>query len=87
MLFRSFRSNNLRVVERRVVGRVEPSHLKIKLADGSTTWDAIGFGMGSRLAEVSSIVDIVYSIDRNDWEGREAIQFRLTDLRPAGTQS
>jgi hypothetical protein len=29
----------------------------------------------------------VYSIDRNDWEGRKAVQFRLVDLRSAGTQS
>jgi single-stranded-DNA-specific exonuclease len=82
-----FRSDDLRVVERRVVGRGEPGHLKLKLADGSTTWDAIGFGMGQRLAGVTSTVDIVYSIDRNDWEGREAVEFRLVDLRAARTQS
>jgi len=82
-----FRSNGLRVVERRVVGKNESRHLKLKLADGATSWNAIGFGMGSRFAEAAAAVDVVYTIDRNDWEGREAVQFRLFDLRSSDTQS
>jgi single-stranded-DNA-specific exonuclease len=82
-----FRSNGLRIVDRRVVGRTAPGHLKLKLEDEKTSWDAIGFGMGARVAEAGATVDIVYSIERNNWDGREAIQFRLVDFRPSIRQS
>ena len=76
-----FRSDRLRVVDRRVVGRTVPGHLKLKLSDEKTQWDAIGFGLGARVNEVGNTVDIVYVIERNSWEGRVATQFRMIDIR------
>jgi len=77
-----FLSRNLQVVSARVVGRSLPGHLKLKVRDGVTSWDAIGFGMGDLLKVLGDRVDLVYSIDRHEWEGTVSAQLRVRDLRP-----
>ncbi len=88
-----FRTNGLQIREKRVVGATVPGHLKLRLFDPKeprstkTIWEAIGFGMGARMGDVSSAVDIVYSVERNTWDGRVSAQFRLLDLRPSSPLS
>ena len=47
--------------------------------------DVIGFRMGERLAGLrdGAKVDLVFTPERNVWQGRERIQLRLKDLRPS----
>ena len=80
-----FLSTHLIVQNPRTVGS-EGQHLKLSLYDGRTTRDAIGFGMGDVLPEISasSWVDVVYCLERNEWNGEERLQLRLEDIRPSG---
>lgn len=67
----------------RVVGR---GHLKLVLAAGGATLDAIGFGMGHRIGEVgvgNAPVDVAFRLEENHWNGRTRLQAKLVDLRPA----
>ncbi len=67
----------------RVVGR---SHLKLTLASGRTRLEAIGFGMGERLADAHSArgpLDVAFKLEENTWNGRTTLQARLVDLRPS----
>lgn len=80
-----FLSTHLIVQNPRAVG-AEGQHLKLTLFDGRTTRDAIGFGMGDLLPEIAacSWVDVVYCLERNEWNGEERLQLRLEDVRPSG---
>ncbi|MEW6724600.1 MAG: single-stranded-DNA-specific exonuclease RecJ [Bacillota bacterium] len=78
---------NLTVVEVRTVG-LNGTHLKLKVrADGARLFDAVGFSMGHRASElkIGDRVDLVFSPERNIWNGRESFQMNLVDLKPAGS--
>jgi single-stranded-DNA-specific exonuclease len=65
------------------VGR---NHLKMKVRKGDAVFDVIGFGFGDwtrRLSGRGSLVDLVYVIEYNSWEGHTRIQLRLKDIRLA----
>ena len=60
----------------------DKSHLKLSVfqGDNKTTFNAIGFGLGEKLAEVKNSFDIVYSLDENTWNGNTSLQLMLKDL-------
>ncbi|MGH2461420.1 MAG: single-stranded-DNA-specific exonuclease RecJ [Chloroflexota bacterium] len=78
-----FLSRQLQVLSARVVGSSPPGHLKLKVRDGATSWDAIGFGMGGLRDNLADRVDLVYSIDRHEWNGAVSAQLCLRDLCPS----
>jgi single-stranded-DNA-specific exonuclease len=82
-----FLSRRVRVIERRVVGNEAPGHLKLKLADGQTRWDTIGFRLGGRVDGVTELIDVVYSVERDDWNGRSGARLRLIDFAPSVPES
>lgn len=65
-----------------VVGR---NHLKMRVMQGGKRLDVIGFGLGERVRELSDncMVDIVYTLEYNTFNGRTTIQIRLKDVRLA----
>ncbi len=81
-----FVSYGLQVRELRPVG-VDGAHLRLKLYDPTTSRivEAIAFREGARIAELRSAkrLDIVYSIEINEWQGLRSLQLRLHDLRPS----
>ena len=76
-------SRRLRVREARVVGRTTPRHLRLSLTDGHTAWEAIGFGMGDRSDSLADFLDVVYRVERHEWNGQSGVQLRVIDLRPS----
>lgn len=75
-------SSRALVKDIRVLGR-EGKHLKLKVSDNSDLFDAIGFGMGERAAEiqVGDSIEIAYNLDENEWNGRKNLQLRIKDFR------
>ena len=75
-----FVSTSMRVLDSRRVGTGE--HLKLRLADGAGTWDAIAFRQGDRIADAAtgSDVDVVYQMEPNTWNGRTRLQLVIDDL-------
>jgi single-stranded-DNA-specific exonuclease len=70
------------VGEPTLVGK-EQQHLRMTVRQGSTLLPAIGFGMGSRVAEAKQgSLDLVYSPQRHIWHERKERQLVLKDLRP-----
>jgi single-stranded-DNA-specific exonuclease len=62
--------------------RVGENHLKLTLDDGRVAWDAIAFGQGTWAEALPSRVDIVYSLEVNEWrEGERWLQLNVKDLR------
>ncbi len=65
------------------VGR---NHLKMKVRKGESVFDVIGFGFGDWVNHLSgrgNLVDLVYVIEYNHWDGHTRIQLRLKDIRLA----
>ncbi len=65
---------------------VGKNHLKMKVRKGEAVFDVIGFGFGDwarKLSSRGSLVDLVFVIEYNSWEGHTRIQLRLKDLRLA----
>jgi single-stranded-DNA-specific exonuclease len=75
-------SRRLRVRDARCVG-ADGKHLKLTLEQDGVVWDAIAFRQGERLTRLPALLDLAYSVEVNEWEGRRRLQLNVQDLRPA----
>jgi single-stranded-DNA-specific exonuclease len=77
-----FLSRNLQVVGTpQIVGN---NHLKFKVRQNGVAIDAIGFNLGDllyRLEPGKKNLDMVFTIDENEYLGRTTLQLRVKDLR------
>lgn len=62
---------------------VKEAHLKPILKQDDTIMSGIGFNMADKfiLFENGQLVDIVYSIDENEWNGNKTLQLKIIDVR------
>jgi single-stranded-DNA-specific exonuclease len=79
-----FATRNVQVRSARPVG-AEGSHLKLTVSDGRLTFDAIGFRLGHLAGGLPPRVDILYTFESNEYNGRSSLQLNLKDIKPAGT--
>jgi single-stranded-DNA-specific exonuclease len=77
-----FLARNVSVVSRRIVGT---NHLKLYLRQGGRAFSAIGFGLGDSPIEEGGTINILFSAERNEWNGNTSIQLRLRDFQRGGT--
>ncbi len=74
-----FLSRGVEVLERRTMGN-GGEHLRLKLRQGGTVWDGVGFRLGGYLSEVSSHLDIVYNLEVDRWGGKEQLRLNILDF-------
>jgi single-stranded-DNA-specific exonuclease len=80
-----FVSRDVKIKSSRTVG-TEGKHLKLTLEDSrGAAYDAIGFRLGGLQPSLPSRVDILYTLEANEWNGRTTLQLNIKDLKPAGT--
>ncbi len=58
-------------------------HLRLKLKQKNSTWDAIGWNMGNYFAEVEKYIDAVFSLELNRWNSEEYLRLNLADISPS----
>ncbi len=82
-----FLTKNLKVLSSREIGK-DGNHLKVFVnnhcEDVSCNLDCIGFGLSQYWRGKLSpgdIVDLVYHIDENNWNGNRNIQLKILDLK------
>ncbi len=80
-----FVSRNVTVKSTRTVGQ-DGKHLKMTVSDGRVTFDAIGFRLGSLLPNLQpgARVDVMYTFETNEFNGRTSLQLNLKDVKMAG---
>lgn len=78
-----FISRGVKVQSARAVG-ADAKHLKLSLTDGRFTLDAIGFRLGDLLPNLPPMVDVLYTFEANEYNGRTSLQLNLKDIKPAG---
>ncbi len=72
------------VVESRVLGE---RHLKMKVRQGGTVLDTIGFGLAENHSALRGPIHFIFTPEIDRWQGREKLQLRMIDLEPAGQLS
>jgi single-stranded-DNA-specific exonuclease len=67
------------VLECRTMG-ANDEHLRMKFKQNGVTWDGVGFGLGSYINEITTPLDIVYTIEMDHWNGRETLRLNVLDI-------
>ena len=64
---------------------LKEQHLKLRVAQGSVSLDALAWRWGARAPEWidGQLVDVAYTLDENTFQGISTLQLELRDLRPA----
>jgi single-stranded-DNA-specific exonuclease len=76
-----FGVRNVRLMSPRVVGS---NHLKGVLSAGRRGVDTIAFGWADRYTTYGDVpIDVAFRLERNEWNGRSALQARAVALAPA----
>lgn len=78
-----FVSRGLKIVRSRTVGQ-DGNHLKFTVTDGFITYDAIAFRMGAWHDKMPDLVDLLYTFETNEYNGRKYLQLNVRDLQPSG---
>lgn len=87
-----FKPSNYSSSESREAGRIEKSFDKLKTKEFSKSsnnikiFDAVAFGLSEKAKEIhrGDSVDIVYTIDMNEWNGNRTLQLKIKDMKLAG---
>lgn len=77
----TFLSRRVAIVDYRTMGNND-EHLRLKLKQGNTVWDGVGFRLGNYLTETSSPLDIVYNLEIDRWGGEESLRLNILDFAP-----
>jgi single-stranded-DNA-specific exonuclease len=62
---------------------VKEQHLRFVLKQNNVTFTGIGFNMASKfpLLQTRQPLDVVFTIDENDWNGEKHLQMKMIDVR------
>ena len=79
-----FVSRGVSIVELRTVG-LDGAHLKMKVGDGGTIFDTIGFKFGAMAERLTrgDKLDIAYTFEENEWNGERKYQLNIKDIKYA----
>ena len=80
----TFISKNITIEDMRLVG-ADGRHLKLNLKSqiSNLKFDAIGFNMGEMSEKISigDTIDIVYTIEQDEWNGNNRLQLKIKDIK------
>jgi single-stranded-DNA-specific exonuclease len=74
-----FLSRRVKVLECRTMGN-GGDHLRLRLQQNGTIWEAVAFDLGRYLNEVAREVDIVYCMEIDRWQGQEKLRLNIADF-------
>jgi single-stranded-DNA-specific exonuclease len=78
----TFISRHLQVKSHRIIGS-NRNHLKLSVSDGRITYDAVAFRQAQWVQQMTPTVDLLYSFERNYYQGREMLQLNVQDIKAA----
>jgi single-stranded-DNA-specific exonuclease len=64
---------------------VKDSHIRFSVTHNGYTFDGIGFSMAERfhLLEMNNPIDIVFTLEENEWNNEKKLQLKVIDFRLA----
>ncbi|MCX6208637.1 MAG: single-stranded-DNA-specific exonuclease RecJ [Bacteroidetes bacterium] len=62
---------------------VKENHIKFSLQQGNTTMNGIAFNMAKRfpMLQMNRPIDVVYTLDINEWQGNKTVQLKVVDIK------
>jgi single-stranded-DNA-specific exonuclease len=79
-----FLSEGVEVLEHRTMG-TGGEHLRFKLRQGGTTWDAVAFRLANHQDELKApCLDIVYNLEVDSWGGQKQLRLNILDFKGSG---
>ena len=79
-----FVTRNFKVAGKRLVGR-DSNHLKLTLTnEEGVIFDAIAFRQGHWFERLPERIDLLYTLEMNEFNGRRSMQLNVRDIHPAG---
>lgn len=75
-----FLSRNVQVVEMRPMG-ARGEHLRLRLRDGGVVWSGVAFNQGASVPEGAHMLDVVYTIEVDRWNGEDSLRLNVLDMR------
>lgn len=77
-----FASKDVKVMRAWTVGK-DAAHLKLTVTDGLIVFDCIGFRLGHLKEQLPSNIDILYTFEVNEYNGKKNFQLNLKDIKPS----
>jgi len=78
-----FVSRNLKVSRYKNVGK-DGSHLRLTVNEDGLLFDAIAFRQGHWAEDMPMFVDLLYTFETNEYNGRVSFQLNVRDIKPSG---
>jgi single-stranded-DNA-specific exonuclease len=78
-------SRDVHLYGQRAVGQ-DSTHLQLWVGDGQVKRPCIAFRQGEWAGNLPDRVDLVYTVNVNEWNGRRDLQLIVQDIRPAGSE-
>jgi len=76
----------LKIKDKRLLGKGE-KHLKLWVSDENSlkTFEAIGFGFGENSIglKVGDKIDLLFNLEKNNWNGNSSLQLKIIDYKKA----
>lgn len=80
----SFVLRNLQPRWHGAVGK-DQSHLKLKFSENGIFFDGIAFRQGHWVGQLPKYIDILCSLEANEYNGQSTLQLNIQDIKPAGS--
>ncbi len=77
-----FVSRGLKVTRYQSVGK-DNGHLRLSVTDGKITYDAIAFRQGHWFERMPRYVDLLYTFEKNEFNGKTTLQLNVRDIKEA----
>jgi single-stranded-DNA-specific exonuclease len=64
---------------------IKEHHIKFSLKQNNSIFTGIGFNMADRfsLLQTKKPVDVVFTVEQNEWNGDKFLQLKVCDFKPA----
>lgn len=78
----TFLTKDVEIEDIQLMGK-DKRHLKLQLVHPLGTITAVGFGMAEHLTklEIGKTIDLLYTVDINEWNGRRSLQLKVKDIQ------
>ena len=77
-----FVSRGVQVLGCRTMG-ADQQHLRLRLKQNGTAFDAVAFKLGDSVSQVSESLDIVYNLEMDRWNGNENLRLNIQSFCPS----
>jgi single-stranded-DNA-specific exonuclease len=62
---------------------LKDKHIRFSLRQNETIISGIGFNMAEKFSLLGKPIDIVYTLDENEWNGEKSLQMKVIDVKAA----